>query len=172
MFERVDLFLLDRVFQPAADWVYDRFDRSCFWLAKICYWLVIMAWAAELFYKQWWGSTSSALFALFSFAALLTIRGLEKEEENPLARAARRVLNHQRLYHPHGVSRLIMLSIMIALLGPRILGMIQLDGGEFMGFISDWSFVAALYFGACTPKPRRPLKVGNLAAAATVATKS
>lgn len=36
MLQCLDDFLLDRVFQPAADWVQGRFERGTFWLAAAC----------------------------------------------------------------------------------------------------------------------------------------
>ena len=100
---------------------------------------------------------------------MLRLRDWEKADKDESLQRAERVANIERL--GGRLTRKILL-----LLSPFFIMMLfdfLITGNSRWGLASlQWAmFTANLYFAACTPKPRSPLKAGNKLAEAAIPTR-
>ena len=161
LLQKLDLAILDGLFQKIADWVNNRWGKSCFWLARVNYWIVIIAWAAEIAFYREKLSIHSVFFVLFSIGALWRIGEWEKMEKNPLESAAQRVLNPERISPFSRLIRLFNVFFLPFNIEWFVDFFAQGDVKALLIATNQFAFFCAFYFAACTPKPPSPLKVGN-----------
>lgn len=184
--EKLDLAILDGFFQKIADWVNDRWGKSCFWLAKLCSWLFLVVATIGQLWAYIYGSAvfgddqkwmSLAVLAVLGFGQLYRIREMEKLDQNEWSLRELRAYNPQRQFIPWGFSRIFFLFVMgSALIVVLIIipAKTLYDGWELFHMVGTiaaaLSFTGSFYFVACTPKPPSPLRAGNkLAAQASTA---
>lgn len=158
--EKLDLWILDQIFQKIADYVYDRWGKSCFWLAIMSCWLILIFWGIETGMRR-----SIALSILFVIFSLMQIFGnmprWQQLEKNPMALSARRVLNPERIFWPLGLARIFLVLIIVLSKRGEIVALYKGDLAILPNWATDLFFLSTIYFSACTPKPPKPLKAGN-----------
>ena len=162
---RLDDWLVS-VFQKASDWLRDRTDRTCFFYARMCIWLSLIAKTAEFIgeeHKTGWDYFWIVAFGILFIILLQVIEGLDRRME----RYQGKVMSPYRPFFPWGFFRIMMLGFVFieVLLMWVVLSLPDTDWRDV------WQAVASLidqigFFGyagflSCTPKPPRPLKAGN-----------
>ncbi len=177
-FEKLDLAILDGIYQPIADWVANTFGKSCFWLAKVMTWIFLIMASIAAAHVFTYGSaligsglTSKiyvfVLLCILGSIQLMRIRILEKQDGSWEENIATRVMNTQRMFNPYGLTRLILIALVIisAILGalyiPPNYPAQSLIWSVVNNLLFSTSFISTYYFAACTPKPPSPLKAGN-----------
>ncbi len=177
LLEKLDLAILDHLFQPIADKVSERWGKSCFWLAQKCEWVVLIALSYMcisnyLNDSNWilWG----ALLLTLGLRSLFDILRYEKMDESWQERQAARVMNPERLFIPYGKVRMLLFFVFLAIGGGLLVLIVLLTEGNkivvsCVGVLGVPALTLALlspdYFSACTPKPPSMLKAGNKLAA-------
>lgn len=166
--EKLDLAILDGLFQKIADWWLNRTGKSNFWIARMLWWMLIVNIGMLIIIV---GELSFKLlipFVVVSIGGFFVLSNYELEEKLYDGLNAR-FLNWRRQFMPWGVIRLVMSCIMmtvevlflVSILLSTKKPLFPLQLLPYIGEILPLLFVSILYFSACTPKPRSPLKAGN-----------
>lgn len=164
--EKLDTTILDSFFQKIADLVNDQIGKSCFWLARMSCWIVIITWTFEIVFYKLGQIESRALFLLWILSVMSMLNNLEEEDKKNLNLFANRVMNPQRLWWPFGLCRAIAVILIAPVFVGHIISFVESKNQESLVVLAKvLSFLASIYFAACTPKPRSPLKSGNRLAA-------
>lgn len=157
---KLDLAILDGFFQPIADWWMNLTGKTNFWISRLLWWIVIVAGTWETLFRM---HREDGLSKAPSYIVMCVIMGLVSlyfihldTNEEALFRNTEnaRFLNFRR--GPEwGLLRVMTIVLSSYLASDNII---------YFGWISDlWGTIVgavtypiALYFGACTPKPRLP----------------
>lgn len=163
MLIKLDLFVLDRVFQRAADWIEYLTGRNNFWLAKIFFFLFVCTGTvsgASIFLTRQEMSMrvlGGLVFLVFSTCVLFwqviwkTYGDREKE-------TGRGFVNPNRESLIHRTVRLTYLVFSIDIFVRICLSSVFAIGNIFISIACLEAFLCS-YFNACTPKPpERELK--------------
>lgn len=173
-FEKIDLWILDQFYQPAADWFNNQFGKSCFWLARICY-AVIFIEATRmtvLMYHSGEMSFGRVIFAIIVLAGwtIWSFYRTIKEEKSLGKHYSRVTFNSGRPFNSYafvGVFRLgmFLMSCTYTLVNCLLFfSALYVRNGWALFHILELqvfliSIGSAEYFAACTPKPRKPKEV-------------
>lgn len=166
MLRSLDSWLIDQIFQKIADWVDSRIGRTCFWLAKMCAWAVVIFWAASLTFFDGYLSVHGAIFTVWSVGALAQISQWERKEKNRLSLTAERVLNPDRMSLSYLLVRIATTLIILVLLPLAPIMLLESKAGLppakiLLDVLQILSFWGSIYFSVCTPKPPKILREGN-----------
>ncbi len=136
---RVDLWILDRIYQPATDWVNDWIERNCFSQAR-CAWRIalLLAMIDTAIYDPTWFHiclTSVLLIPLTAFQCHI----INEDEKRQLKKP-----NMMNIRRTESINRL---SI------PFIFAIIDIGGAHPTVLVQQTFLFSALYIGACTPRP-------------------
>ncbi len=160
LFRTIDDYLIDKVFQPAADWWTDRTGKSNFWLAKVSFWGALVCFSAMFVFISGQSWLMFLLFTLFGFWVLFQIHEMEQLDRN--AQSGKTLAaNSMRIDPSHFFIRNAIFVMMIVGFLLRI-PMMLLLGFEWkyaLHLLDDVFWLGLLYFPACTPKPPRPVRV-------------
>lgn len=146
---RLDLWILDRIYQPATDWVCDLFGLNCFAQARLCWQaslLIIMIDTA--IYDPTWFHILADIILMIPLTAF-QCHIINNEEKQQLKRP--NLMNARR---SDSVSRLII---------PFIFALIDLGGVHPIVWAQQVILFSALYAEACTPRPPKPKTQTKLA---------
>ena len=158
--DRLDMALLAH-FQQVSDWVSDTYESlSPIKLAIVCYWLVIIAWAASLVF--YWDQrsvpmVSTTVFGVWSFFMIFRLSGMERADQTQLRASG--FAESSRLLDER------MRKVVTVVFMPFAVMMFA----DFLFFSRNFrwcldatnilSLWCALYFESCTPRPPKPRKV-------------
>lgn len=150
MFQAIDAFIIDRIFQPVADWWMSRTGKSNFWLARMFWWVYISVCGWRVIIDK--DVRTLIFWLILSAVGLVMIRSFERMDTKDNFKVS-------TVLSPLRGSMLLMLIRLVSILMlvlPPIIRWTNLQGVLFL---------TLMYFSACTPKPRQPLKAGNKRAA-------
>ncbi|MEK7068401.1 MAG: hypothetical protein AAB964_01145 [Patescibacteria group bacterium] len=174
--EKLDLAILDGIFQPMADWWRNRTGKSNFWIARMLWGVIItiVGWVA-IFYLQM-ESSVMVMFVIMSAGMIGVLANYNKDEKFYEHIRVESYFNWRRQFMPWGALRLFVTITLVAVsiysitvwsntpaTDSPIIPLSVLYGGAAL-------IIGTLYFSACTPKPPRPLKAGNRLAAEALGT--
>jgi len=155
MLSKIDDFLLDSFFQPRADWISDRFQKSIFMSARICTYLVIVNQIVINLVKSD-GKANIVLFALASLFPLMLFALIRSEEINferkgyGMMNKLRSDLRFVRFFNIVFVPFDVITDILLCMDGALSLFI------TCMYTVDSLLMVSAIYFASCTPKPPKP----------------
>lgn len=161
MLAKIDLWILDNIFQKVADFWTDRTGTSCFRLAVVVAMLFVgsAAWesAASILIKpgiQWFDLIIFPVLSYMIWKILMVRANLEGIMSEGKA------MNPEREFYFAGVVRLFVLSFFPSDMARmvRVFTTSPIDWIGVIAGLSDISFVCFFYFIACTPKPPSRLK--------------
>lgn len=173
MFERLDLYILDHIFQPACDWWHNLTGKNNFWVARACIVVIFACRTLECALLLVRGTPMSFVLPLlvFNTVALVLIftPALHIFEQRVLQN--KKTLNPARIFVPMGIFRMaisifevslflggtIELATNAYLLGRKLPVLYILSTVQEM--CANIAWVTCLYFIACTMKPRKPREV-------------
>jgi len=155
MLQKLDDFLLDRVFQHFSDWFQITImDVNCFWWGRLCSYLWVVMFATGL-------ALANALNPLVGF--LLSILVLLEIQREKMSREIERALSDSRNINPNRMNLAIFREIMIMVVCfmGLIMGLIPLLSGKWALAVLAlaYYFLSASYsFESCTPRPKGKIK--------------
>jgi len=162
-FREIDDRLIDSIFQPASDFVRDWIGKTNFWVAKMFAWVSIVLGTLDVALCFRSGNLFTIFLAsIVSISCVLTFIGISAIDatsdaiEEFLERS--RTLNfHRRVGFSNRMGSLILTALLWAcaylfIHYPAITVAISIYAAAM-----SFGNVPAIYFLACTPKPRKPL---------------
>lgn len=166
--ERIDNFLLDRIFEPIAHKFQIFTGRSNFYLANVFFYfcaifLVIMAICMLVFVKgEMIGKISLIIVNMFSSYLFLSCCAYAKKKDREFENSRERTMNSDRLEHIILRYALVTCSVMMSCF--IIAAMLNSKGYSVIMTLSSIFFLVffmgiALYFFACTPLPKSESKI-------------
>lgn len=156
-FEKIDLYIVDRAFQPVADWWQRLTHKNNFWLTRMCGWCYLILFGLAVVTNKDTSNLPSEIIAGIALSALvlLYIKGSERLERKADENALQTKLNAERLFYPYGMIRLFAFAFCTSVVPANIIefhGMSLSDLSMFLWDISVVLLVCMFYFSACTPK--------------------
>ncbi|KND51723.1 MAG: hypothetical protein ABA06_00485 [Parcubacteria bacterium C7867-001] len=158
IFVLIDNWIIDSIFQRFADWFWTWTNKSCFWLAKIGCWMVILSHTAGAILQYSLHKTMLVLLSEVAFLLLIgwifldNINKLEKADQN-LQSASAVSANPLRELVLTRVIRYLVL-VLSSFFIPHEIGRGTLSG--YFDLIGSIGMIFFAYFISCTPKPPRP----------------
>lgn len=158
IFVLIDNWIIDSIFQRFADWFWSWTNKSCFWLAKIGCWMVILSRTAGAILQY---SLHKTMFVVFTEVVVLLLVGwvfldninkLEKADQN-LQSATAISANPIRELVLMRVIRYIVLVLSSFFIWHEI-GHGTLS--RYFDLVGNFGMMFFTYFVSCTPKPPRP----------------
>lgn len=148
---RVDLWVLDMIFQRITDWVNNLIGLNCFGQAR-------MLWRIALFNSMLIVVISHHEMIEMAFGMIVLVpltylnlwlvhRDEKEHEKNPKFMNKRRVDSHMRVF------------LFFFLFAPDIINL------RMIAVLLHVNIISALYAGACTPRPPKPKTQTRLALA-------
>ncbi len=161
MLEKLDLLILDNVFQTIADWWMDQTGKNNFWLARDTITL-----SAVLFFV-FVGFNLSSLNIVCGILVLpifyKLVKSCEKAEKQ--SESFGKCMNPLRNFAPHGIERTVFVLLFILNTSFWVMRCLEFGFGPPMRDIPSLLgfalYICGMYFAACTPKPPSRLKAGN-----------
>ncbi len=157
-FERLDLTLLDSIFQAIADWVNNNWSKSCFWLARSAGWSTVVASGLLVLHTRSAGAVLISVLVCFSILMIdRPLKQIDKAMQQPKTQG---FLNPLRFTLKVERAAFIFLTI-FALVMVIIWLYFKFDFFVYMVFLTIASFCSAvsMYFASCNIKPRKPKAV-------------
>lgn len=148
---RFDLWILDRIYQPATDWVNDWIAQNCFSQARAAWriaLLILMLDTAS--YDPTWIHICLDILFMIPLTAW-QCHMINEDEKQQLKKP-----NMMNIRRVESVNRLII---------PFIFAIIDIGGVHPTILVQQAVLFSALYIGACTPRPPKPKTYSKLAMA-------
>jgi hypothetical protein len=154
MFQKIDDWLFDKIFQPFADWFYDAYGKNTFWIAATLCYSYILTVACERLIAQ----EISFDYNVLDIVLCIYIASKALKNDAKARRIRRTQRNAARIIHSYFVLRqVIFLSIIPA--GILLLFSVSIVGSVLI-FLRVIIFCMIFYFEACDTKPPASPKKG------------
>lgn len=145
----LDQLIIDRFFQPIADFVMNRWEKSCYWLsgqsALACGVFSIVSDVNIMIADQSWSIRALMFFVLVMWLLLLTAQYMA-------AQIADRAASRGQLAFPTSQSPFRLVWIFVCLLD--VFSLIRSpDAIRVSRLLGNISYLAVIYFAACLPRP-------------------
>lgn len=147
---RLDLWILDRFYQPATDWINDLAGVNCFRQARIIWNAALLSIMLHTAFvsptMEHIGVDILLIIPLTLFQVWIISQDEAEQSKKP------DLMNKRRMYHSSRIFSILFFSAMdIA------------DLGDLWHIVLDAILISAMYVGACTPRPPKPKTQTKLA---------
>ncbi len=152
MFIKIDDWLFDKVFQPIADWFFDRYGKNTFWLAgTVCWFYVFITAVQQVVLPSVY--FSDKLFDGF-FAVWMAVWAYRNDQKAKRNRRIHWNAARKNFYH--------LILRKVTFLGTATCGLILIGVKDFwvifILFGRAFAYMSIFYLEACNTKPPPPPK--------------
>jgi hypothetical protein len=158
MFNKIDDFLLDKIFQPISDWFVDHYGRGPMWLAATCGYAYCISAMGIIVYSQ--NKTSLFNFGLMLLATAKFFESVKLDElDKKTVYNTSRTRNEKRITCKSFRKINLFIAVMFILFtmalafSPR-----KISGDDVFWLLWVLSIFLKEYFESCDSRPPRPIK--------------